>query len=79
MRPGPAEGRGLANLMKIQVIRAFYLAGDVQPVDTVLDVDSRLGAELVHNHKAVRLVEASAEAAQDTKPAAKAAAKEKAK
>lgn len=65
--------------MKIKVTRAFYLAGEVQPVDTVLDVDARLAAELVHNHKAERHVEGPAESAQEPKPAAKTAAKEKTK
>lgn len=57
--------------MKIKVTRAFYLAGEVLPVGAELDVDARLGAELVHNHKAERVVAAPAEA----RPAAKAADK----
>lgn len=71
MRPGPAARRGLAHAMKIKVIRALYLAGEVQPVDTVLDVDARLAAELVHNNKAQRVVEPPAdEPPADEPPAA---------
>lgn len=38
--------------MKIEVVRAFYHDRQPQPVGTVLDVDDRLGRELIHYGKA---------------------------
>ena len=38
--------------MKIEVIRAFYLSGEVRPVGARMECDDRLAAELIHNGKA---------------------------
>jgi|GEM_PF-4922101 hypothetical protein len=38
--------------MKIEVIRAFYLAGEVRPAGDRVECDDRLAAELIHNGKA---------------------------
>lgn len=38
--------------MKIEVTRAFYLAGKPQAVGSVLDLDAPLARELIHNGKA---------------------------
>lgn len=43
--------------MKIEVINAFSIAGERQEVGSVLDVDARFAAELIHNHKAVAAVQ----------------------
>lgn len=51
--------------MKIKVTRAFSIAGVRQEVGSVIDVDNRFGAELIHNTKAVKAPEVA------EKPAAK--------
>lgn len=62
--------------MKIEVTNAFCIAGERQEVGSVLDVDARFAAELIHNHKAVAVVQ-QAEAPAE-KPAKRASsAKEK--
>jgi hypothetical protein len=58
--------------MKIEVTRAFCIAGERQEVGSVLDVEPKFAAELIHNQKAVKATE------QAEKPVAKkTAAKEK--
>jgi hypothetical protein len=52
--------------MKIEVTRAFYLAGGkLQAVGDILEVDDRQGRELIHLGKASKFVEAPAEAPAD--------------
>lgn len=36
----------------IEVLRPFYLGGEIKPVGKVIEVDSRFGAEMVHANKA---------------------------
>lgn len=47
--------------MKIKVTRAFYLVGEVQPIDTVIEVPDTLARELIHLGKANAVTEAPAE------------------
>jgi hypothetical protein len=54
--------------MRIRVTSDFWLGGLTQSVGTELDVDDRLGIELIANHRAERVVQAAADA--DDAPAA---------
>lgn len=63
--------------MEIKVTRAFFLAGDVQPVDSVIEVEKNLGRELIHNGKAVEVPPEEKPAEEKTAKAARAAKKGK--
>jgi len=60
--------------MKITVIRAFYLGGQVQAAGTVVDVEDRVARELIHYGRAAVAVEKPA-AAPKPAPAAKESSK----
>jgi hypothetical protein len=47
--------------MKIEVTRPFCIDGNRKEAGEQFDVDKFLGAELIHNGKAVKVVEAPAE------------------
>lgn len=50
--------------MKIEVTRAFFLAGEPQPVGSLIDIaDDRFARELIHNGKAKPAQEKPAEEA----------------
>lgn len=62
MEQGGRAHRASRPHMKIEVTRAFYLAGGKpQSVGTVLEVDDRQARELIHLGKAAKFVEAPAE------------------
>ena len=63
--------------MKIEVTRAFSIAGERQEVGTELDVDIRFARELIHNAKARPATEKSAEPPVEEKPATRRSAREK--
>jgi hypothetical protein len=54
--------------MQIIVTHDFFIAGEVQPAGSVLEVDQRLGVELIHANRAEKYTPPAQPLPDETKP-----------